>query len=72
LAKGQTEENSQETSNEVFISLHAFAQANAKKLGVELMGGFYHSQETAKSPHLADTEANWNALFEEFSNREVK
>lgn len=61
-----------ETSNEVFISLASFAQANAKKYGIELMGGFYHSQETAKPPHLADTEANWHKSIEKFMKQEVK
>lgn len=62
----------QDVSGEVFISLSSFAQANAKKYGIELMGGFYHSQETAKPPHLADTETNWHALIEKFKKREVK
>lgn len=61
-----------ETSFEVFISLSSFAQANAKKYGIELMGGFYHSQETAKPPHLADTETNWHKLIDAFKKQEVK
>jgi hypothetical protein len=61
-----------QTSNEVYISLSAFAQSNAKKYGIEMMGGFYHSQETAKPPHLADTEAIWHSLIQNFAKQEVK
>lgn len=67
----KTQETTQENSNE-FVSLSSFAQANAKKYGIELMGGFYQTQETAKPPQLADTEANWHKLIQSYAKKEVK
>ena len=54
----------------VFISLHSFAQSHALKYGIELMGGFKHSQESVK--HYADTEENWHKLIAAYSKKEVK
>ena len=56
--------------DEPFVSLESFAQANARKYGIELMGGFYHTQEVAR--HYADTPSNWHALIDAYRNREVK
>jgi hypothetical protein len=53
-----------------YTPLKTFADHNALKYGVELMGGFYHEQESTK--RYADTEENWHKLMEEFKNREVK
>lgn len=52
------------------VPLNTFAQENAVKYGVELMGGFYHVQETKL--HFADTEENWHKLFNDYSKQEVK
>jgi hypothetical protein len=53
-----------------YTPLKTFADHNALKYGVELMGGFYHEQELTK--RYADTEENWHILMDEFMNREVK
>lgn len=53
-----------------FVHLHSFAQSNALKYGVELMGGFYHTQE--KEFHFADTEENWHKLIDKYAKQEVK
>lgn len=54
----------------VLVPLSSFAQANALKYGVELMGGFYHTQE--REFHFADTDENWHKLIEKYSKQEVK
>jgi len=53
-----------------YVHLHSFAQSNALKYGVELMGGFYHVQE--KALHFADTEENWHKLIDKYAKQEVK
>ena len=55
--------------SDAVVSLYTFAQNHAKKYGIELMGGFYHSHESKS--HFADTEANWHALMEQFKGEEV-
>jgi hypothetical protein len=54
----------------VFMPLRQFADTYAKQYGIELMGGFYHVQESLKK--FADTEANWHKAIEKFSKEEVK
>lgn len=62
-----------DAGNDEYISLYQFAHANVPNpYTVELMAGFYHVQETAKPPHLADTETNWHALIKEYATAEVK
>lgn len=57
------------TQEPAYIGLNLFAQTHAKKYGIELMGGFYHTQEAIK--HYADTEENWHKLIDEYSKKEV-
>ena len=52
-----------------YVSLYTFAQGHAKKYGIEMMGGFYHSQES--TGHFADTEENWHHLMKQFQGKEV-
>ena len=59
-----------ELTHEQYIALNTFAQSNALKYGIELMGGFYHTQEVQK--HYADTEDNWHKLIDDYSRKEVK
>lgn len=66
-----------QTANDVqadYISLHDFAHGNVPNpYPIELMAGFYHTQETAKpTAHLADTEENWHSLIKAYSEQEVK
>lgn len=69
MAKGTTDEPIVQ-SNQVLVPLNSFAQQNALKYGVELMGGFYHTQE--REFHFADTAENWHKLIDEYSKQEVK
>lgn len=54
----------------VYTPLQVFADTYAKKYGIELMGGFYHTQEKAKK--FADTEENWIAAIEAYRKAPVK
>lgn len=55
---------------EEYVPLETWAQSNALRYGVELMGGFYHVQEKGK--HYFDTEAGWQSLMEAYKTQEVK
>lgn len=70
--KSNDETASQDVSVQdvMFMPLIVFADTNASKYGIELMGGFVHVQEQAKK--FADTEANWHKAMEDFSKKEVK
>lgn len=66
----EAKENVVPINDPVYIGLNIFAQANAKKYGIELMGGFYHTQEALK--HRADIEENWHKLIKDYAGREAK
>lgn len=54
----------------VYMSLQQFADTHVAKYGIELMGGFFHTQESAKK--FADTEEAWHTAIVAFSKKEVK
>jgi len=72
LTVAKSNEPVEATQEVAYIPLYRFAQDFAKKYGVEMMGGFYHTQETAKPPHLADTEDNWHKLIQAYAKKEVR
>jgi hypothetical protein len=54
----------------VYVSLQKFADDNALKYGIELMGGFFHTQESSNT--FADTEENYRLAIQAFAKKEVK
>lgn len=62
--------NEEVAQDVVYMPLQKFADTFASKYGIELMAGFYHTQEVAKK--FADIEDNWHTAISAFAQKEVK
>lgn len=70
IQSSKTQSAPVETEEAVFMPLQKFADDYALKYGIELMAGFFHTQESLKK--FADIEENYHSAIKVYAKEEVK